>query len=162
MATLYERHKARGLVFARRLMSGSQDAEDVLHEAFVKAVGAIRNGNGPADAFGPYLTTSIRSVAMTFHNKRGREQPTMDENLDTSSEDPGLENTLFLPGHDKVAAAMKSLPERWRTVLWHAEVLGKRPAEIAPVMGIGPNAVSALLVRARAGLRAAYDNELHH
>ena len=31
--------------------------------------------------------------------------------------------------------------------------------DIAPVMGIGTNAVSALLIRARAGLRAAYQKQ---
>lgn len=54
---------------------------------------------------------------------------------------------------------MRTLPERWRIVLWHAEVQGLPPRDIAPLMGIGANAVSALLLRARAGLRAAYEQQ---
>jgi DNA-directed RNA polymerase specialized sigma24 family protein len=61
--------------------------------------------------------------------------------------------------HEKVVAAMGSLPERWRTVLWYAEVLGERPRDIAPVMGMSANTVSALLIRARAGLCAAYEKQ---
>ncbi|MDR6688990.1 RNA polymerase sigma factor (sigma-70 family) [Arthrobacter sp. 1088] len=156
MAVLYGRHRERALGYARRLTSGVQEAEDVLHEAFVKSVVAIRKGYGPTDVFGPYLSTSIRNTVMTMGKKAGRERPTPDEYLDTSREDPYLENALFVTEHERVTAAMRSLPERWRTVLWHTEVLGKKPREIAPVMGIEPNAVSALLVRARAGLRAAY------
>jgi RNA polymerase sigma factor (sigma-70 family) len=160
MAVLYERHREPGLRFIRGLMSGVQEAEDVFHEGFTKAVAAIRNGYGPTDVFGAYLNTSIRSVAATFWMKNGREQPVPDEDLDPGPvEDPRLETALSLFEHEKVAAAMRSLPERWRIVLWHAEVLGEPPRDIAPLLGIGANAVSALLIRARAGLRAAYEQQ---
>ena len=160
MAVLYERHREMGLVFARGLMSSRQEAEDVLQEAFVKAFSAIRNGYGPTDIFAAYLNTSIRSVANTFWKKYAREQPAPDEDLDTGpEEDPRLETVLALFEHERIALAMKSLPERWRTVLWHAEVMGWMPRDIGPLMGIEPNAVSALLIRARKGLRRAY--ELH-
>jgi RNA polymerase sigma factor (sigma-70 family) len=160
MAVLYERYRELGLRFVRGLMSGVQEAEDVFHEAFAKAVGAVRNGYGPTDVFGAYLNACIRSVAATFWMKSGRERPAPDEDLDPGPvEDPRLETALSLVEHDRVAAAMRSLPERWRIVLWHAEVQGLRPREIAPLMGIGANAVSALLLRARAGLRAAYEQQ---
>ncbi|MDP9903242.1 RNA polymerase sigma factor [Arthrobacter bambusae] len=162
MEILYERYREPGLRLVRGLMSGAQEAEDVFHEAFVKAVGAIRNGHGPTDVFGAYLNTSIRSVTLTLWKKRGREQPAPDEELEVESgavEDPGLETALSLFEHEKVAAAMRSLPKRWRTVLWHAEIQGMPPRDIAPLMGIGANAVSALLIRARAGLRAAYEQQ---
>lgn len=48
------------------------------------------------------------------------------------------------------------MPERWRAVLWRIEIEDLRPREIAPLLGLTPNAVSALAVRAREGLREAY------
>lgn len=160
MAVLYERYREPGLRFIRALMSGAQESEDVLHDGFAKAVGAIRNGYGPTDVFGPYLNAAIRSVAMTFWTKRGREQPSPDEDLDPGPvDDQGLETVLSVFEHEHVAAAMRSLPERWRNVLWYAEVMGAKPRDIAPILGIEPNAVSALLIRARAGLRAAYEQQ---
>ncbi|MGO4652273.1 RNA polymerase sigma factor [Arthrobacter sp. 2RAF22] len=160
MAALYGRYREPGLRFAKGLMSGSQDAEDVLHDAFANAVGAIRNGYGPTDVFGAYLYTAIRSVANTFRKKQGREQPTPDEDMDPEPvEDLGLEAVLSLFENERIAAAMRSLPVRWRTVLWHAEALGEAPRDIAPLMGISANAASALLLRARAGLRAAYEKQ---
>ncbi|MDR6688318.1 RNA polymerase sigma factor (sigma-70 family) [Arthrobacter sp. 1088] len=160
MAALYGRHRDRALAFAGSLMTGAHEAEDVLHEAFVKTVSAIRNGRGPSDVFGPYLSTAIRSAANNRWVARGRELPTGDENLDPYPvDDPRLETVLSVVEHERIAEAMRSLPERWRTVLWHAEVMGHMPKEIAPVLGIAPNAVSALLKRARAGLRAAYGEQ---
>lgn len=141
-------------------MNRSQEAEDVLHEAFAKTVAAIRNGHGPTDIFGPYLITAIRSVAKTFWKKQGREQPTPNEDLDPGRvKDHAQETLLAFFEHEQIAVAMRSLPERWRTVLWYAEVLGEAPRDIAPVMGTSANAISALLIRARAGLRATYEKQ---
>ena len=55
-----------------------------------------------------------------------------------------------------IARAFASLPERWRTVLWHTEVEGARPAEVAASLGLTANGVAALAYRAREGLRQAY------
>ena len=158
MGVLYDRHREHALRFARALLSGPQDAEDVLHEAFTRAVSAIRNGHGPRSTFGPYLSTCIRSAANSLWKKQAREKPAPLEELDPGpAEDPALENALSLFEHEDIAVAMRSLPKRWRMVLWHAEVMGEPPRDIAPILGIEPNAVSALLIRARAGLRAAYE-----
>ncbi len=162
MAVLYGRYREHGLAYAQALMARDPEAEDVLHEAFMKVIAAIRNGYGPTDIFAPYLKTSIRSVALLFWKKADRERPTPDKELDVAVEDPGLENALHAVEHGHIAAALRTLPARWRSVLWHAEVLGMKPRDMAPVLGIQPNAVSALLIRARGGLRAAYQDQLTH
>jgi hypothetical protein len=41
-------------------------------------------------------------------------------------------------------------------VLWHTEVEGQKPADVAPLLGMSANAVSALAYRAREGLRQAF------
>jgi hypothetical protein len=61
----------------------------------------------------------------------------------------GLERSL-------AARAFDRLPERWQMVLWHTEIEGETPAEVAPLLGVSPNGVSALAYRAREGLKQAY------
>ena len=56
------------------------------------------------------------------------------------------------------AKAFATLPERWQMVLWHLEVENQKPADIAPLLGMSANSVSALAYRAREGLRQAYLN----
>ena len=73
--------------------------------------------------------------------------------------DPGVpfSDTAVQDFEDEAASrAFHSLPERWQLVLWHLEVEGQQPAEVAPLLGVKANAVSALAYRAREGLRAAY------
>ena len=55
-----------------------------------------------------------------------------------------------------IARAFASLPERWQAVLWHTEIEGARPAEVASLLGLTANGVAALAYRAREGLRQAY------
>ena len=43
-------------------------------------------------------------------------------------------------------------------VLWHLEVENQKPADIAPLLGMSANSVSALAYRAREGLRQAFLN----
>ena len=61
---------------------------------------------------------------------------------------------------DLVSAAFRQLPDRWRHILAAVEIEGRKPAELAAELGLSPNAASALVARARRGLRAAYLDEL--
>lgn len=51
MALLYTARHGPALNFMRELISNTQEADDVVHEAFVKVVSAIQNGHGPTDLF---------------------------------------------------------------------------------------------------------------
>lgn len=58
--------------------------------------------------------------------------------------------------HERLVSAMEILPELWRSVLWHAEVMGEPPSRIAALTGLAPQSIPALLVRARRSLREAH------
>ena len=75
--------------------------------------------------------------------------------------DPGVPFTdTAVAGFEGGAAAkaFASLPERWQLVLWHLEVENQKPADIAALLGMSANSVSALAYRAREGLRQAFLN----
>lgn len=161
LAELYESHRAGALAFARSLVRTAHDAEDVFHEAFTKTINAISNGAGPSENFPAYLNTAIRATAAGWWKRSTRELPVESTVLDqTAANDPRLEAITDHAEHTHVLTAIQSLPERWQRVLWYADVLQHKPRHIAPLMGIGPNAVSALLRRARQGLRAAHEEIL--
>lgn len=150
---LYRRHVDSARAAARALTRSRSDADDVTSEAFARVLRALQSGGGPDVSFRPYLVTAIRNV---FYDKvrRNREQPTEDMSdevnvalLDAAN---SQEDGAF------AAAAFASLPERWQLVLWHTEVEGRSVSEVAPLLGLAPNAVAALAYRAREGLRQAY------
>ncbi len=151
---LFERHVHAARRLARQLMRGP-DSDDLVSEAFTKVMTVLQSGGGPDVAFRAYLLTAVRRL----HVDRMRAQAKVTTSDDMTRFDPGV------PFHDTAVAGFESgaaakafatLPERWQLVLWHLEVEGQKPAEIAPLLGMSANSVSALAYRAREGLRQAF------
>ena len=153
--TLYRRHASAARRLARQLMRGQAGADDVVAETFAKILDLLRRGGGPEGAFRPYLLTAVRRAAYDRH--RAERRQVVSDNMEPY--DPGvpfadpavadLERTM-------IARAFASLPERWQAVLWHTEIEGARPAEVATLLGLKANGVAALAYRAREGQRQAY------
>ncbi|MFJ7210126.1 sigma-70 family RNA polymerase sigma factor [Amycolatopsis sp. NPDC098790] len=155
---LYERHTGAAHNLARQLARSSSEADDLVSEAFSKVLDTLRGGKGPDTAFRAYLLTALRHTAYDRTRKERRVDLNEDmadvpsEALTVQFSDTavaGLERTM-------AAKAFARLPERWQAVLWHTEIEQQSPAEVAPLLGLTANGVSALAYRAREGLRQAY------
>lgn len=152
-AELWRRHSAAGLRVAQYVAGSRTDPEDLLSESFTEIYRILQSGKGPTEAFRPYLYAVIRNLSISWE----RQDPsiTVDEFDDIASDktpDPlvqALEQSI-------TGTAFTSLPDRWQAVLWYSEVENLKPQEIGPFLGMKANAVSALLFRAREGLRKAW------
>lgn len=150
---LYRRHYQAARAAAQALTHNRCDADDVISEAFARVLRASRSGGGPDVSFRPYLVAAVRNV---FYDRVrcNRELPSDemvdDVNVVSLDSDADREDGAY------ATAAFAALPERWQRVLWHTEVEGRGAAEVAPLLGLAPNAVAALAYRAREGLRQAY------
>ena len=149
---LYRRHRSSVTRVARRLLHQRELIDDAVAEAFTRTFQAIRRGSGPDDELRPYLLAALRTSAMRVVAQHGRYKleaeiaPTVD-----ATDLMAVESEREI-----VARAFLDLPERWRTVLHLTEVEGRSVTEVALVLGLTPNGVSALAFRAREALRAAY------
>jgi len=151
---LFARHVEAARRLARQLVSPG-DADDLVSEAFAKVLVVLQRGGGPDLAFRAYLLTAVRRLQVDRIRSTARLQTTGD----LTPFDPGVPfRDTAVEGFENAAAAraFASLPERWQLVLWHTEVEGQKPAEVAPLLGMTANSVSALAYRAREGLRQAY------
>ncbi|HET7533217.1 MAG TPA: sigma-70 family RNA polymerase sigma factor [Nocardioidaceae bacterium] len=151
---LFSRHVDAAHRLGRQLVRGP-DADDLVSEAFAKTLQVLQSGGGPDVAFRAYLLTSVRRLHVDRIRSAKRVQPSDD----MTQYDDGLpfQDTAVASFENGAAAkAFSSLPERWQLVLWHLEVEGQKPADIAPLLGMSANSVSALAYRAREGLRQAF------
>jgi RNA polymerase sigma factor (sigma-70 family) len=158
---LYERHTTAARNLARQLARSGAEADDLVSEAFAKVLDTLRAGKGPDTAFRAYLLTTLRHTAYDKTRKDKRIALTEDmtdvggavgEALTVQFSDTAvarLERTM-------AARAFAKLPMRWQAVLWHTEIEQQTPTEVAPLLGLTANGVSALAYRAREGLRQAY------
>ena len=152
---LYARHHDAALGVAYRHSNSAYEAEDLASEGFARVFAVLRTDKGPDAFFRAYLCTTVSRLAFAYNNKEKRQALTADfTTFDAGDEYSDPVVNQFETG--VVGGAFRSLPERWQAVLWYTEIDGLKPAAIAPMLGLSPNAVSALAVRAREGLRQAY------
>ncbi|WP_144661682.1 sigma-70 family RNA polymerase sigma factor [Paenarthrobacter nicotinovorans] len=153
--TLYLRHAQIAQYVARAQSDNPSDADDVVAEAFASIFQSLKDGKGPREFFRSYLLTVVRRTAHERNRKARLTQTAADDAvLDAVVHDDDhvvgdLESSIM-------AQAFKSLPERWQAVLFHLDIEGLKPAAVAPLVGLTPNGVSSLAIRAREGLRQAY------
>lgn len=149
---------ARHVDAARRLgwqLVRGPDVDDLVSDAFAKTLAVLQNGGGPDVAFRAYLLTSLRRLHIDKLRAAKKVQPAEDMTVFDAGV-PFRDSAVANFDNGAAAKAFASLPERWQLVLWHLEVEGQKPADIAPLLGMSPNSVSALAYRAREGLRQAF------
>jgi RNA polymerase sigma factor (sigma-70 family) len=153
-SVLYDRYRHTAVRLAT-YFSNPVDAQDIVAETFAQVFDQLRRGQGPKTSFRGYLLTSVRREAGRRAAMRKRVTPTNDlRTIDKPV--PFGHGTVDMFERDVVRDAFASLPQRWQTVLWHLDVDGRKPKEVASILGLKPNGVSALAYRAREGLRKAY------
>ncbi|MGA6167281.1 sigma-70 family RNA polymerase sigma factor [Amycolatopsis magusensis] len=153
---LFRRHAPAARRAAGRWVRDAADCEDLVAEAFVRVLIAVRSGAGPRQELRPYLLTTMRHLAINWQRRHARVD-LREEVPDRIVAGTGADELMVRRWQAGLAwAAFCSLPGRWRTVVWHTEVEGTPAAELAPLLGVSPNGVAVLAMRAREGLRRAY------
>lgn len=154
VARLYADH----LTSSRRLatiLAGAEAADELVSEAYARVLGQLRAGGGPTTNFRAYLHTAIRNLHRdTF--RRTREVPASDRPWLLDDTESPIDDLIEGLDANGATAALASLPGTWQQVLWHLEVEGRKPAEVADLLATTPAVVSSLVYRAREGLRRAY------
>ena len=155
---LYRRHAPAAWRVAYAVAGNPDDAADAVSDAFTRVFQALPAGRlTQNEQFRPYLLAATRNAALDGLRRQGRTQPTATvEEFDRPSGDTASELAVNAVDSSLVAVAFRSLPERWRSVLWLTEVEGIPAREAAPMLGISANGLAQLAVRARAGLRQRF------
>lgn len=151
------RYRRRLVRFAQGFVpGGTADAEDVVQDAMVRAVRALRNGSRP-DAVSGWLHRITRNCALDLTASR-RRHPVVElaDHVHPPAEDAqaAVERSLGVRG---LVADVSQLPTTQRSALVLRELEGRSYADIADQLDTTVPAVKSLLVRARQGLRRARD-----
>src|SRR5438105_588479 len=156
---LYRRHAPTAWRVAHAITGNPHDSSDAVAEAFARVLVALEAGRlEDSTRFRSYLLSATRNAALDVTRRSGRSRPTATpETFESPSHVVGPSDGLVdRLDASLVAAAFRSLPERWRSVLWLTEVEGLPPREAALLLGMSANGVAQLAVRARAGLRERF------
>ena len=153
---IHERYGARLHAYARRLLGGAHhDAEEVVQDAFVRALNALRADDREM-ALKAWLHTVVRNRALDVLRRPVRTtdlEPHAPTLCDVSA-DP-CERFVRSEELEALVAGLKRLPERQRTALVLHEMGGASHQAIATHLDVSAGGSKALVSRARSGLAKA-------
>jgi RNA polymerase sigma-70 factor (ECF subfamily) len=153
---IHDRYVQRLTGYARQMLGGAHhDAEEVVQDAFVRALTALRADDREM-ALKPWLYTIVRNRALDVLRRPAR-------TTDLELHAPVLHDRSADP-HERAARAeelrdlvgeLKRLPERQRTALVLHELGGVSHEGIARRLRVSTGGSKALVCRARSGLGRA-------
>ena len=145
---------------ARWLTRNSQDAEDVVQEACLRAFTSLDGYHG--DAHRAWLLAIVRNAGYDWLRKRRKQEqiiPLDDEMLSGFQEASNSETLLLLKvDQQRVREAIEGLPVEFREVIVLREMEELSYSEIARIAQIPTGTVMSRLARARKRLRECLSN----
>lgn len=150
---LVERHLARNLGFATRLLGDRGDAEEVMQEAFLKLWRGAPNWQ-PDARFTTWFYRVVLNLCIDRQRKRRGITVPLEDAGDPADERRGAEAAL----HERqmgrqIDGALARLPERQREAVSLCYLQGLSNREAAEVLQINIKALESLLTRGRAALK---------
>jgi RNA polymerase sigma-70 factor (ECF subfamily) len=158
---LLTKHEVRAYQYAFRLTRNSEEAADVVADAFIRVYNAIGNFKGQSS----FSTWLYRILTNCFLDLRKKVKPTAslevasqagDGELERQIEDPGLsphDESEKTEREERVERAVNRLPEYQRSmiVMYHVDMLTYE--EIAEALDLPIGTVKSRLNRARLSLK---------
>ena len=145
IGAMYERYYGRLMLIACSYTHDKTQAEDLVHEAFLKAILSYH-------ATGSFLSWAARVIRNDWLNKCKHEKFMDDMDIGQLSL-PAQEDLLrdYIAGEEKLrlAAMISSLPERYRSVMIASVYLNEDNAHIAATHGITEENVRQIKSRAK-------------
>jgi RNA polymerase sigma-70 factor, ECF subfamily len=143
---LYVRYSNNIYGYVRSIVRDDHEAEDVTQHVFAKLLTTLVKYDDRGVPFFAWLLRLARNVAID-HLRANRLTPT--ENVI----DPGVSANNDLDRAETVRAALATLPEEQRQVVFLRHVVGLTPSEIADRMGRSESSIHGLHHRGRRALQ---------
>ena len=147
-------HVGAAYNLARWLLHNSADAEDVVQESCMKALGAMGTfSDGDARA---WLLKIVRNTCFTWMRKKGRWVEAVDGELEEIPAGGDEPDAAMIRGVEveSVRSAIARLPEEFREVIVLREMEGLSYKELAETTGVPIGTVMSRLARGRRRLAA--------
>lgn len=152
LRVLMNRHMARSIRLAARLVGNTADADEIGQEAFVRVWRHAARFDAGRARFSTWLYQILTNLALDRRRKRSHDS--LDEIGDLAEDCPAAEEMLLNQERRRLAAAaVASLPDRQRAavVLFHLEDVSVRDG--AAILGVSEKSFESLLSRGRSACR---------
>ena len=153
---LYNYYKEPGIRFSMSIVKDEEEAENMLHEVFIK-IWNRREQINPELNFNSYMFTCLRNMAFDHLKKIEKSQQMQEQYFQQMKNYNDCESEIEDAKINLLRNAMASLPAKRKMILKLNVEDGKSYQEIAEMMRISKNTVKNQLVKAKQFLRGSVD-----
>lgn len=164
METVYQTHFSTVYNFVYYRLLNRENTEDIVSQVFIKVLQHLSDFDPQKASLKTWILRITENTLTDFYR---RQRPT----VSMDNEDTGLDNILhvdfdeqydqvFSPTRRLVLDALKTLPERDRMIVYYKYFEGITNRDIAKMLEMNENTVSAILARARQKLKGVLQDEL--
>ncbi|WP_394749807.1 RNA polymerase sigma factor [Spongiimicrobium salis] len=156
---LYKKYCDAMFCVAMRFLKNTDDAEDVLQDAFVKAFQKIDQFKGDV-SFGAWLKRIVVNTSIDFLKSKRHQHVELNEVYMHVVEDEDwtvTDDTTIA----EVKSAMEKLPEKYRYVVQLFLVEGYDHKEISAILDLTPTACRTRLLRGKGHLKELLKNKVY-
>ncbi len=147
---LYERYRAPLQAYCRSIVRDEEDSHDALQSTMLKALAALRQGEGHDVALRPWLFRIAHNESVTILRRRRPSEPWSDEAAPAVA---AVDRTLAQRERlSELVADLQQLSERQRGALVMRELSGMSYEEIGGVLDVSPAAARQSVFEARTAL----------
>jgi RNA polymerase sigma-70 factor, ECF subfamily len=152
LGRLLERFAAPVRRVTYAILGDVDEADDAAQDGLLQALVKLDRYD-PTRPFGPWLLRIVANAAIDRRRRRAvRVAGVLDDTVAGSRPLPDAETERRLLG-ERLRAALRELPERYRAALVLFDVEGYSQAEIAQILGMAPGTVRSAVFHARRRLR---------
>lgn len=162
---MYKMYRKRMWYTAFKILNDGYEAEDAVHEAFIRIANSFKNMPHDVESLKTlsYLIKTVKNVSLNMlYDKNKRDQLVAIDELFGLHDDQELDRYIIqIEEHERLVAAIETLPEIYRYVLYFSLVNELPPKEIANLLGREPGTISVQLHRGKKQLLDILKREIN-
>jgi len=157
---LYDRYAKAMYNTALRILNRTDDAEDILQEAFSDAFQQLSSFEGRS-TFGAWLRQIVVYKSIAHLKKQKLHFNGLETDAENIADEPVLEEDEVWYTVDSIKQAMQKLPDGYRTVLTLHLIEGFEQEEVAEMMKVAHSTVRTQYMRAKQKLLQVLKQEVY-
>lgn len=157
---LYDRYAKAMYNTALRILNRTDDAEDILQEAFTDAFQQLSSFEGRS-TFGAWLRQIVVYKSIAHLKKQKLHFNGLETDAENIADEPMLEEDEVWYTVDSIKQAMQKLPDGYRTVLTLHLIEGFEQEEVAEMMKVAHSTVRTQYMRAKQKLLQVLKQEVY-
>ena len=159
---LYNTYRKRMVYTAFSVLNNKEDAEDAVHDTFIKIARNMRSiGDPESDETLSYVLKAVKNTAINLSKKNTtRNKHIQSQDVDNISDGAFLNKLRIQENYEEVVEAIRSLNDIYRDVMFYHFIAGMKSRDIADLLDRNKSTVQQQIVRGKKKLLEILENDL--